>query len=409
MNQLNKIFLLLIVLSSGGLISEDFSFIRYLLLMVFIVLVVTNEIKLYKKPMVIILVVCVLFIFQSFQQMRFTNIGSVIKYLMIFVMMFCYAYSKIGEIKKIIGTIYDYIFGFMLIADILFVLIMIGIQLPTIPSVISRDTVFFLQTYTGGMLYGPGWYRNTGIYWEPGMFQVFLNFILILALFNTKSLTHRKRMIHLCLIIATIYTTGSISGYALCIMIFELYLILFVKNNTVRMLSTVVSMFLSIMGIPTLVQALQKKMETSSFGVRFTDLELGWNLVKDHLLLGAGLENGIYEKAYMVEFGIARGNSNGLINLMLACGIIGASIYLLLFVKFSLHLQREYDEHMAMLLVLWGVVSLVSEPITFMPILLLFLGMGASRTKISMNKHMNHLTLAKGNMMNRFYKSNPDR
>lgn len=402
MNTLNRIFLLLIVLSSGGLISVDFSFVRYLLLMVFVVLVATNEIKLYKKPLVIILVICGLFIFQSFLQMRFSNIGNVIKYLMIFVMMVCYAYSKIGETKKIIGTIYDYIFGFMIISDILFVLIMIGIQLPTIPSVISRDTVFFLQTYTGGMLYGAGWYRNTGIYWEPGMFQVFLNFILILTLFNIKSLTRRKRMIHLCLIIVTIYTTGSISGYALCIMIFALYLILFVKNNTVRVLSTIASMFLGIIGTPTLVQAMQKKMETGSFGVRFTDLELGWNLVKNHLLLGAGLENGIYENAYMVEFGTVRGNSNGLIILLLACGIIGASIYLLLFVKFSLHLQREYDERMAMSLVAWGVVSLMSEPITFMAIMILFLGMGVASSKISMNRHANHLTLAKGNMVSRF-------
>lgn len=55
-----------------------------------------------------------------------------------------------------------------------------------------------------------GKYRNTGIFWEPGAFQVFLNIALIYSLFNRNN---KNKILNVIILILTVLSTKSSQGY----------------------------------------------------------------------------------------------------------------------------------------------------------------------------------------------------
>ena len=63
-------------------------------------------------------------------------------------------------------------------------------------------------------------HRNTGIFWEPGAYQVFLNLALIFVLFSPEI---KNKVIVSIILITTILTTSSTAGYLILLLIFIAY------------------------------------------------------------------------------------------------------------------------------------------------------------------------------------------
>jgi hypothetical protein len=80
----------------------------------------------------------------------------------------------------------------------------------------------------GGLLYvfnnGIHKNRNSGVYPEPGMYQFFLNIGLYFLLFVCKEIVNKNRIVYMIILIGTILTTQSTTGYISLIIILSLYI-----------------------------------------------------------------------------------------------------------------------------------------------------------------------------------------
>lgn len=115
-----------------------------------------------------------------------------------------------------------------LISVVCWLLTSFGISIP-----LSRRVYVTEQYFEGAFyyLYEPGkvFYRNKGLFWEPGLYQIFLNLGIVFAL-NRISMGEeniRKYVGIIFLLVATVLTTQSSTGY-ICLAIVLIYALLFV-------------------------------------------------------------------------------------------------------------------------------------------------------------------------------------
>lgn len=103
-------------------------------------------------------------------------------------------------------------------------------------SAVYRNMFIYLYPLAGD-------YRNTGIFWEPGAFQVFLNIALIYLLFNQNN---KNIMFGISILISTILSTKSTQGYIVLVIILIAYIISQkqTKYNSLVTLGVLISLFL---------------------------------------------------------------------------------------------------------------------------------------------------------------------
>lgn len=95
--------------------------------------------------------------------------------------------------------------------------------------------------------------RNTGVFWEPGAFQAFLNLSLLFVLFDGQIKRHYKIALSAILVL-TIVTTYSTTGYIVCTLVFTATLIENLKTPSPRNVALVlIGMLLIIQGFQTFV------------------------------------------------------------------------------------------------------------------------------------------------------------
>lgn len=377
---LEKSFILLIILSSGALISVDYSLVKILMIGVFFLLIIKREIstKISAKLLIAIAITSLLWIFQSIIYSGEGFIGDSIRTSLIFIIIMLYANMNPERNEERIRFFYYLVFGFSIISGLLYICILANINLPTMNTSISRDTVFYFQTYTGGNIIGNIWYRNSGIFWEPGLYQVFLNFSLIYALYILNLKKHIK-IIHITIIMLSIISTGSLLGYFISCAIWLVYLLTNSSSSIQKVFLIIFALFVVIIVFPKLSVLLDGKKTTESYLIRFNDLTSGLKVFLSKPLLGYGICNNAFENAYFNLYGIFRGSSNGLINALISFGSFGIIVYMLLMIKFFKWFQDGVPSKVVLPFFIWFIGSLVAEPISPMPFVFLFLGIGFSR------------------------------
>lgn len=55
--------------------------------------------------------------------------------------------------------------------------------------------------------------RNSGPFWEPGIFQIYINIALFFSLFFSKEKNEKNSLVHVVIYVVTIFTTISTTGY----------------------------------------------------------------------------------------------------------------------------------------------------------------------------------------------------
>lgn len=379
---MEKIFLILVVLSSGGLISIDYSIIKIAIIILFLVMLFFKKITIaFNMNLVIfILVVIQLWLGQSvFYRFENSILGGTVRTISLFVIMLLYSYTDNEKNTNRIAYIYRVLFIFTIISDLLFIAILFNIPLPYFNTAISRDTVFYLQTYTGGNILETIWYRNSGIFWEPGLYQVYLNFMLIAVLYMID-MSRFKKIVNIIIIMITILSTGSLMGYFSAGAIWLIFAYMNSELEQVKLFLIILITAIGLILLPKICELFFEKTTTLSYSIRVIDLKEGFSLFLRKPMFGYGLINNAFEHRYFNLYGQARGNSNGLINLLISFGAIGTSVYFWLFYKFADMLKNKCGRRIIPPMVVWFVISLMSEPISIMPIIFLLLGMGLSST-----------------------------
>ncbi|WP_207651183.1 O-antigen ligase family protein, partial [Clostridium thermobutyricum] len=217
--------------------------------------------------------------------------------------------------------------------------------------------------------------RIQGVFWEPGLYQIFLNLALLSYLFQEKK--HKKKIIFILIvsIILTYSTTGYILGIVL-IFIKLLAMIRDMKNN--KILKFLLITFMPIITLICIYFALKIMIlkinaginyGNKSYSIRTTDLiDCAKQFLKTPII-GSGFFN------YSVL--PRKGSVNGLFSIFYQTGIIGTFILLVipmkrLFGKFKKEICLEF----AIGFILWLIMSLMNEPIQYSNFILMIISYG---------------------------------
>jgi len=143
-------------------------------------------------------------------------------------------------------------------------------------------------------LFGFTFYRNQGIFWEPGILQIYMNLLFFISSFIFKQ---RKWQIISVFLIFTTYSTTGIG-----ILLLQLLTVVFSKSVSVFQRSIII-LGLVIVTIPLFVLNYQSKMSDSSDAdtdvtssvLRVYDFLEGVDLTLTHPLTGIGLSEHTYQ------------------------------------------------------------------------------------------------------------------
>lgn len=131
-------------------------------------------------------------------------------------------------------------------------------------------------------------YRNSGLWWEPGAFQLFINLAFIFALAN-KTISIKKYFIFLITIITTMSTTGFLVFSLLSLSYFKRYFFLARKSLMYF------GLFLTLLAISLiyLIPIIHDKFNSDSssfvsFLSRYYDILVSVNMFIDNMFVGYG-------------------------------------------------------------------------------------------------------------------------
>ncbi|MCT7525321.1 hypothetical protein N5T77_09705 [Aliarcobacter cryaerophilus] len=253
------------------------------------------------------------------------------------------------------------------------VLNMILINIWTSLFILIEEDIFYVYTIGGIFNYlsiininGFNLYRNQGIFWEPGVFQLFLNILLFQALFKYK-----QYMIVL-LSSLTILSTFSTVGILIMCTIFSFYFIR-TKIFNCKVISLVL---ISLVFVPLAFYFLYEKfngLDSLSASLRTYDLYIGSKIFLDNFLFGIGFNPEFYIKHQseinqtFLKLNELRGNTNGIISVGFYFGIFGVLTYIYMLIKQSVFHNNQF------LVFLIFLLTLLSEPLPFTGFILLFI------------------------------------
>ncbi|WP_407879619.1 O-antigen ligase family protein [Owariibacterium komagatae] len=216
-------------------------------------------------------------------------------------------------------------------------------------------------------------FRNSSIFWEPGIFQIYLNVGLFFLLFQNVYRAQKKLYyVALLLFVVSILTTKSTTGYIVLVGIVCYWLLVKWKNKSigfkVLMLVPMVAIILIILYFAWNSYAIQYKFFSvnQSLPKRLAALTSTPGILRDNPILGVGIGTRLSYDRY-ADFGV-QDNSNGIANVFVQLGIIYGIAYLNQLVSKS----KYYFANRKFLFLGLIIVCLMTEPLTYYSIGVLF-------------------------------------
>lgn len=192
-----------------------------------------------------------------------------------------------------------------------------------------------------------GFVRNWGCFREPGIFQIFLNFALLMELFYFKKINVRR-----CLILFFgVLTTFSTAGYSVTIV----ELIAFFLNKTDSVENKAAKQYIFIfcaLAFLYLIFFTDLLFSSSSFGsvfgkimhesssadARWASITVNWKLFKENIAFGAGISNvdKLFPLYSLYQYGtLIRHNTNNLFIHLSMFGIFYSALFVYMHMKFT--------------------------------------------------------------------------
>lgn len=265
--------------------------------------------------------------------------------------------------------------GLQILATVFLAIVLPNAFAGVVSSGATYNTLFWLLTYPTGVETGSILVRPSGFFFEPGVFQIYINIFLFMALFI------RRKWYDIPLALVGILLLQSTTGILITlVLIGAWYLQRFSKATfSEKFLVAIVGPFLAVPLILIAVQNVDQKVNGQLRGsswAREYDFYTGLNVIKAHPLLGVGFDNNRYKQeaarlgydAGELDFRSTadRSSSNGLIALIASLGIPLSIPFLL-----ALFRQRFFPNRL-----LFGVVltlSFFGEAIMLTPFFLMII------------------------------------
>ena len=243
-------------------------------------------------------------------------------------------------------------------------------------------------------------FRNQGLFWEPGVLQAFLNMLLFLELFVFKR--SKFLMIFIAFMILTTYST---TGLALLLIQVIVYLKTEFKQNKILLPIFIVFMIPIYLVFSVNVDEKVQGEKESSFQKRIFDLTQPIFIALEHPLTGVGLDifqfqkirQEFYLSANSVQsintlFGITtkvevtdKGSSNSIMFLLAGTGFPTTLLLLYMFFKQQIIKEKKWLWMIIML------ISVMSEPLLLRPFFFLFIISGFTHVFHKITAHKQQL------------------
>lgn len=211
--------------------------------------------------------------------------------------------------------------------------------------------------------------RNQGLFWEPGVLQLYLNLLLLFQLYVV-----RTKNIDIFLTIICIITTYSTSAYAIMLIVMLSYLIQLIWKRPWLLLP--ISLIFLLVFVPLFRSNVENKFQgdhqTSSL-VRVYDFIQQITIIKENFITGVGLDDQRYEKIRL-NYGISkvfqnvmgtnqveRGSTNSVLFLLATMGVFMGGILLYAFA--NQNLIKEKNTVLTILLL----IGVMVEPLLLKP------------------------------------------
>jgi hypothetical protein len=212
-------------------------------------------------------------------------------------------------------------------------------------------------------------FRNQSIFLEPGVYQIYLNFALLICLFSPEKPFKKEKynLYSILVIIVNLLLTVSTMGLFLSsAIIFIKFLNFFrtIQKNKRYILLTILSVFTVAFTYFVFRQKLIFGAE--SYNIRLNDLVSGFKLFIKKPIIGWGYLN--YDILNSQGY---YGNSNGIISLLYQMGLIGFCFYFILLSIYIMHLKGSKSFRIGLLL--FFVLSNFNEPNIYTNFMLLFI------------------------------------
>ena len=187
--------------------------------------------------------------------------------------------------------------------------------------------------------------RNGGIFWEPGVFQIYINIALMMDLFYLKRTSVRRVLVYTLALLFTFST----SGYICFFLVLLLYAFQSKKNVASKGSSFIIKtmvvffLFLSVcilFSSQTIYNQIFGKLgdfQNGSFLARFNSIVADYYMAKSSPFIGVGMAKVDELTTYYARtiLGVYAGsNSNGVFYQFAAYGIIFGFVYLLGLISF---------------------------------------------------------------------------
>lgn len=279
-------------------------------------------------------------------------------------------YSKSADILKYIYNIIKWLTIVALVIWVSTTILKLNIPYGTMKAESLTYYNYFQVYYVANIyriqLWGLDTYRIQSLFWEPGVYAIFLNIALFYNVFHKKG--HGK-LLELLIFFITLILTFSTTGIIFGIGLISIYLL---QTELFKKIKGLVAV--PILGIAACImfQVWMEKRATSnykmmSYGLRVSDLLVGLRLWVDNPIIGVGYNN---TTVFSMLQGYGRGNSNGLITWVYTMGLVGVIAVFYPFIA-NVSVARRANSGVFRQFVLLGlfVYANLTEPLQHAPLM----------------------------------------
>ena len=240
----------------------------------------------------------------------------------------------------------------------------------------SFYNLFYVSTSAFG-----NFQRNTGLFWEPGVFQLVANFYLFYCIKFNKS--NKILFLAICSVVSSLSTSGLI-----VLMINFIYILyLKWKSKKIKFTNIFLLVILAVAFIPIIGSNVKDKIneDNTSALVRYRDFNIGLELIKEKPIMGHGVfdseylkkkqyvkkwESNLFSTEYLDEAGeMGGGYTNGFIGLIAWYGIPASILLYLIYLKNKFVDTDRIERFLFNLIML---ISLISEPVSYTSLFMMF-------------------------------------
>jgi hypothetical protein len=321
----------LLILTSGSVIGIEYKNIFNLLLVVSLGYEILKKGTYFTIKKQALLVVLVFFIYISLNIYEsivnnFNNLFLIIVLLLKMLFFGLYSIKLLKQNVDVVAIFAKLIFYLSFISFIVYILVYLKVPIPLVNQGNIPIYIFLCKDYGTDFNASALIRRNAGIFFEPGLYHVYLNFALI---YFWNKLGNYKVTLFLIL---NIVLTFSPIGYLITILIITAK---FIKLNFKSIVLLLLFIVIGVIAIFYMQSLFVGKEDSFSYYLRYLDFQFGSQLFLQKPFLGWGIGNEVMVKAYfLAELNIERGLSNGLLGLLYQAGIVGTLFYMVGYLNF---------------------------------------------------------------------------